>query len=386
MTKKRGNGEGMIRKRPNGLWEYRYSAGYDDNGNPITRSVYARKQKEALAKGQEIEKAIASGTYVAPSAITVSEWLDVWFETYFRPTHRDTTATVFIDYINSSIRPALGGFKVQKLRQENLQAFFNHLFEDGKAPTTIRKVHVIIRSALEQAVDNNIVSTNVADRVKLPKIETKDIEVLTLEEQRVFVAALPNTDNGRALRFILSTGLRVSELCGLRWQDIGSDSFRITQGVVRTKNFEKDKDMAKGKTKLTFAPPKSKAGNREIPLTKTTRDILAKQRSEVLSNRLKAGDVWIDHDLVFCSPVGTPKDSANIRRTLRSALDRANVRQIGVHALRHTFATNALRAGVDPRTLSILIGHSKLAFTLQTYVHPDAGTLKASMQAIDSLL
>jgi len=110
------------------------------------------------------------------------------------------------------------------------------------------------------------------------------------------------------------------------------------------------------------------------------------QRQECRINKLRAGSAWEDKDLVFCTPIGTPKDPANLRRTLSATLKKAGLRHRGLHALRHSFATNALRLGMDPRTLGEIIGHTKVAFTLQTYVHSDMVTKQHFMTAMDDFL
>jgi integrase len=105
-------------------------------------------------------------------------------------------------------------------------------------PASVRKMMEVLRAALKQAVANGLLQRNPCDGVTLPKAEQKEIEFLTPEEQDALLKALPDTDNGRALRFILLTGLRASELCGLRWSDVEEGHFTVQQGVVRTKAFD----------------------------------------------------------------------------------------------------------------------------------------------------
>lgn len=211
----------------------------------------------------------------------------------------------------------------------------------------------------------------------------KRIEFLTPEEQTALVKVLPDTDNGRALRFIMLTGFRVSELCGLRWQDVEDDHFTVRQGVVRTRVFDAEKD--EDKTQLTIDAPKSKAGMREIPILSEAQEILHKQRKIYATRKIAAGSVWHDGDFVFCADSGMPKDSANLRRTLKDSLNKAGLKHRGVHALRHTFATNAIRSGMDVKTLGELIGHSKAAFTIQTYVHSNMDAKRKALEAMQGV-
>lgn len=216
--------------------------------------------------------------------------------------------------------------------------------------------------------------------VQTPKLEQREVDFLEPNEQKALLEALPDTDNGQALRFVLYTGLRVSELCALRWADVGADRFTVRQGMVRVKSFERKE--GEGRTALSIAPPKSKAGKREIPIVAAVPSILQEQRRLYAERRLAAGELWQDGGFVFSSETGAPEDPANLRRALSSSLKKAGLKHRGVHALRHTFATNLIRAGADARTVGELIGHSKVAFTLQTNVHSDMGTKKRALEAM----
>lgn len=152
----------------------------------------------------------------------------------------------------------------------------------------------------------------------------------------------------------MGSGLRASELCGLRWSDIGETSFQIRQGAQQVK--------IKGKQELVIAAPKTNAGKRTIPLTPGLRDLLNTQRTAQLEQRFAAGAAWLGgspgagETPVFASEVGTYPDRANLDRTLRRLLKQLELPSRGLHALRHTFATNWVRAGADLRTLAEILG------------------------------
>mgnify|MGYP001167344284 CR=1 FL=1 len=380
-TTRRAQGEGSIRQRPDGRWEGKYTTGRDPGtGKQIRRSVYADTQEDVRKKLREVLQGLDEGTYVKPDRMTVGSWLDTWFKVYFLPNHRASTATIYDSNIRAYLVPGLGKVQLQKLRVDQVQAFVNAQSKE-KQPASVRKMIEVLRAALKQAVVNNLLQRNPCDGVTLPKADQKEIEFLTSDEQDELLKALPDTDNGRALRFVLLTGLRASELCGLRWSDVEDGHFTVRQGIVRTKAF--DATEGQGKTQLSIDAPKSKAGMRVIPILPEMREILQQQRKLYASRKLAAGTVWEDGDYVFCTTIGTPKDSANLRRTLKESLEKAGLRHRGIHALRHSFATNAIRAGVDVKTLGELIGHTKAAFTIQTYVHSNMDAKIKAMQAIN---
>lgn len=376
---KRANSEGCIRERSDGRWEGMYTCGRNPNGTLIRRSVYGATQDEVRVKLRDITKKLDEGLYIKPDKMTVEAWLRTWFDVYFKPNHRASTATVYDCNINTYLIPSMGRMQLQKLRVEQVQTFVNKQAK-GKQPATVRKIMEVFKAALKQAVVNGLVAKNPCDGVTLPKLEQKEVEFLEPDEQKKLLVALPDTDNGRALSFILKTGLRVSELCALRWSDVEADHFTVRQGAVRTKVF--DAKEGELRTTLTIAPPKSKAGKREIPIVAAVPSILQEQRKLYAERRLAAGELWQDGGFVFSSETGAPKDPSNLRRALSSSLKKAGLKHRGVHALRHTFATNLIRAGADARTVGELIGHSKVAFTLQTYVHSDMGTKKRALEAM----
>ena len=388
---KRGNNDGNVRLRKDGRWEGRYTAGYDADGEQIQRSVYAPTQEEAQKKLREVLRQLDRGEYADPSVISVAEWLDTWFRVYGRPRWRDSTAAEHFRNIKNNLKPGLGRHKLQKLRPDHIQAYINRQAAIGRAPASIRKQLEPLRASLKQAVANSLITKDPSINLSIPPAAPREIDFLTVEAQHKLLKALPVSTYGRALQFILGTGLRASELCGLRWQDIAGDSFTIKQAVQRVLDLDWEEGDKKPKYKLSASSPKTKAGRRTIPLTDRMIKLLAAQKDAQLKDRLRAGSAWAGgipgqgETFVFSNELGEAIDRSNLGRVLRASLDAAGVKRCGVHALRHTFATNCVRAEVDVRTLSEMIGHTKIAFTLQQYVHTNLSTMREAMGAVEGM-
>ena len=381
--KKRANHEGSIRKRKNGLWEAQFTVGYKEDGKPIRRSLYAASKNEVRVKLWEVLQQIAQDKYIEPNRLTTADWLDQWFAMYCVPLKKASTCTGYEDEINLHIKPFIGDILLQELRPQHIQLLVNGLLKRKMSSSTVRKSHAILHSALEQAVVNQLLMHNPSNRTILPKLEQKDIRFLSLAEQRAFIAALPEGTAGRALYFILGTGLRVEELAGLRWSDIRGNYFTIAQTIRRNRDFSED---AATRTFLETGTPKTKAGRRTIPLSPKMQELLLTHRREQSILRLAAGNAWKENDLVFCTDIGTPYEGRNLNRVLHRTLQQVGLETMGVHSLRHTFATRAMEAGMDVRTLSEILGHAKVSLTLQLYAHSSMETKQKELEKMDTFL
>lgn len=300
--------------------------------------------------------------------------------------------------LETHLIPAFGKIKLQQLRADQIQAFINYLSKDGYAPATIKRIMAILKVALKQAVDNHLITTSPASAAKLPKMEQKEIHPLLPEEQQRLLAVIPKSTYGRAIHFILGTGLRVSELCGLRWCDIDGDGIHINQVTYTVKSKLVNAnvgyvDPIQGEKCLRVCnPPKTKAGKRFIPMHAKLWALLEEQKQCQRIDRIRAGEAWLGGEpgkgeqYVFATAVGTPGERHNVARVLRETLDKAGLPSRGVHALRHTFASNWVQQGGDLRTLSEILGHSKVAFTMQQYVHSNNETKKKWMDEMANLI
>lgn len=383
MAGKRGNSEGSIRQRKDGSWEARITVGYESDGKLKRRSKYFKTREDGVKWMREAATSIDKGEYIEASKITVAQWLETWINEYVKPVDKPTTVGVYMDSIKNHIVPAVGRVQLQKLRTDQIQGMLNRMNDKGYSKSTLTKAKNVIHGALKQAVKNQLVPRNVSEGVVIKRRdddEEGERKPLTREEQTAYTENLPDTTTGRALAFILGSGLRVGELCGLRWQDVDKDSFRIVQTVRRVPTLNEN---AATKTTIKASTPKTKNARREIPLTPKTRSILNAQREY----QFKCGTLRNDGDLVFTTDNGKPLDVRNISRTHYSTLEKIGAERRGVHHLRHTFATRAVESGVmDYKTLSEILGHSDVSTTLRFYVHSNMETKTSAMQALAEYL
>lgn len=230
--RKRGNNEGSIRKRQDGRWEAQYSVKRQSDGKTVRRSLYGKSRQAVQEKLQEVLVSIHQDEYIEPSRITVGQWLYQWLRVYCLSLKKNSTCTGYEDEIKLHIVPYLGSIRLQDLKPQQVQLAVNALVQQGKAPATVRKAHAILHAALGRAVIDQMIKHNPSEYTVLPKMERRDIRYLTQTEQKRFIQHLPDCSVGRALHFILGTGIRAGELSGLMCRMIVSRYGRLCGEIV----------------------------------------------------------------------------------------------------------------------------------------------------------
>lgn len=339
-----------IYKRKDGRYEGRYIKYYDISGSAVYGYVYSKSYtalKKLLAK-YKTEKPTKQGKNLA-----FAEWLESWIK--LQPQLKSTTKTIYQSHINNYINPKLGNVPLKKLNSEILQGFVNDL---ELSASTVRTIFSIIKSALSSAEDNGLIM-NVWSKVKLPKKEKSIVQILTVTEQKRLESTLVlNFDIG--IWISLYTGLRIGEVCALKWSDICFETATLIVNGTQAR-------MGNG---VEITSPKSKTSRREIPVPK------------VLLEKLKALPQVCEYVL---SKNKKPVDLRTYRRHFKRLLQKADLPDIKYHALRHTFSTRALEVGMDYKTLSEILGHSSVDITLDLYAHSLKEHKRNEMNKLDNI-
>ena len=386
MAKRRGDGEGSITRRGSGRWQGSALIGYDrETGKPIRKYFYGKTRKEVQRKLSEIIPEVHAGTYREPANITVAEWFTTWLNVYMKPSLRPTTWESYRYQVEGHIIPALGHLKLPQLQTAHIQRLYNDKLKGGRldgkpgglSPKSVKYIHTVIHSALEQAKREGMITINPADAVKLPQQEQKEIKYLDAAEAAIFLATAKDSKHFAAFFLALNTGMRRGELLGLRWQDIDFKACQLTvnQGLVRV--------TGKG---LIFQEPKTKLSNRVINLAPAVLQVLKEHKAEQNEIRLLAGSAYnADLDLVFANELGEPICPRAFTRVFERVVKRAGL-DVTFHGLRHTFATLALEQGVDIKTIQETLGHHSAAFTMDVYSSVTAKMKKEAADRVGNLL
>ena len=379
MAKRRANGEGNLRKRKDGRWEGRYTAGRDpETGKAIYKSVLGKTQAEAKAKlKQAIEE--AKGLDAAKvGRYTVGQWMEVWFEHYAKVKVRPSSHQTYRGYIDNHIKPSIGKIPLEKLTSLELQKLYKKLLEGGRveriesrkqskglSAKTVRNIHQIISSAMKLAQEQKLIASNPAEGCALPRMGHQEMKTLPVEQLHSFLREAKDSGVFELYYLELATGLRRGELLGLKGEDID-----LERGDLRGR-----RQIARINGEVVEAPLKTKNAYRTLPLAEDTVSILLEQKKKV------AGSPW-----VFPSSTGGPISPDSVLHMLHRVLKRAGLPKVRFHDLRHTFATLALQNGVDVKTVSGMLGHFSAGFTLDTYAHVTTASQRQAAKTMGSIL
>jgi integrase len=372
VAKHRANGEGSIRKRSDGRWEGRYYDPREPDPKKQRKSVMGRTQKEAKDKLKAALAEISDGTpLLVNDNPTVDEWLLYHLREYRISELRDGTYESYERHIRKNISPIIGHIRVKDLTGVHIQQMYNKLQEakstggQGLGGATVAKIKNVLSKALQQAIVNKIIRSNPLLEANAPKVEEGEIRIMTKAEQKKFISVLPFYNTGNMFAVALATGMRIGELCALDTSDID----RELKLIDITKTAGRRRDKYTGEVAIKVGPPKTKHSIRKIPLLPSVEVMLDRQAQLVLELCEKAGGKWNDNTLVFPTDEGNTHDLSGLRSSMGRVLKRAGLPHMTIHALRHTYATTALNAGVAAQNVARLLGHKDGATTLKFYAH-----------------
>ena len=363
MSKRRANGEGSIRKRKDGRWEGRYTAGYDPvTGKRIIRNVLGKTQAEVRRKLAEAIASVEALDVSRSREYTVASWLHCWYDLYARPNIRQTTAERYQLMMDTYTIPRIGDIKLMKLTSRDLQQLYKELMESGRvnrksgqgnpglSTTTVHSVHLMLHTALERAVKERLILRNPADDCIPPKIQRKEMQILPPEHMKAYLDAADRRGLLAMFYLELTTGLRKGELVALRWSDVD-----VANRII----FVSRQYIKNPSGELTLSRPKTETSVRKISIPQEAVDLLVAEHA-------KHPEV----PCLFPSPVtGGMYHPDSVVNFHKKILKDAGLPHIRFHDLRHTFATVALQNGIDVKTVSAMLGHYDAGFTLRTYTH-----------------
>ncbi len=349
--------------------------GRDESGRRRQKFVTVRGTKAEADKClREMLHRLETGSYVDPAKETVAGYLRRWLTDYAATNTAPKTLEGYNGIVRRYVAPAFGSVGLLKLSPQHVQGLYSSMLARGLSPTTVLQTHRVLREALSHAVKWGLLARNVADAVDPPRKATRDMTPLDDTQSRRLLHALKGSRWEHPFTVALYTGLRRSELCGLRWQDVdlGHAALSVTRSLQRV--------AGKG---LVEMEPKTRRSKRLVSLPSTAVGALQQQRVLQLEQRLLAGAAWHDTGHVFTNPDGTSLSPDGVSRAFSQIMAVLGLSGVRLHDLRHTHATLMLKMGVHPKIVSERLGHANIGITLDTYSHVLPGLQEAAAEAFE---
>ena len=352
-----------IYKRGDGRWEGRYIRGRTPEGRAQYGYVYAATYSACREKRRQRLRELPRE--ITPSSnITLLEAVDLFFAERERKL-KESTVSRYRYVVRQYIQPQLGAAPLYTLTEQRVADFYRKLQEQGLSAKSTRDVGVLLRAILRKASKHGCFCAGL--NAELPVYKKRQVEIFT-EPEIVQLAhhIMDEPDlTGLGVLLTLNSGLRLGELCALRWSDID-----LHAGFLRVER-EVQRLYEKGHTRLAVQPPKSESSRRRIPLPADMLSLLAAYKPK------RAGDTCL-----LLTGTAAPIEPRTMQNRYKSLLKRAGIPYRNFHALRHTYATRCIEQYVDVKSVSEMLGHSDVRITLQTYVHV---SLRHKQQAVQSI-
>lgn len=387
MAKKKSNGEGSIFKEEKyNRWRGSLSVGRDSKGKLIRKQFYGKTKKEVLDKMNDFRYKLSNDLLPTDSTITLEKYLRNWlFEVKnneIKPSTLERYEGMLRNHVVGSV---IANIKLKDLRTSHLQSYYNDLYETSSV-NVVHNLNKFIKSGLSHALNENYISKNYANLVTLKrKEEKKEVEYLTIEEQNRFLEVCKGHRLEALFYMALFTGLRLGELLALTWNDVDLDKATVSVNKSVKLVGVPDKEGNK-QYKTIVQEPKTKSSIRVVPIPKVALDVLKQHKKIQLEERIKAGELYINDNIVFANPLGCYTNESNLRKIYKKLLSEAKIKEVKFHSLRHTYATTLFTKEVSPKVVQGLMGHSDIATTMNIYTHIDESLRVEATQKLNEVL
>lgn len=365
-----------IRKRKDGRWEARFPIGKDEKGRTMYGAVYASTYKEAKDKRrQRLERQAVVSTNCPDNSFR--NLLSLWIadnQVRLKP----STIYRYQYLIDTHILPDLGTKPLDGITSTVINTFLSQKLEHGRldgsgglSAAYVRSITLVINSALRFGIDQGLCS-GIGLKISKPTVIPKELPVLSTSQQVILEKCLQTDTDETKLGVLISlyTGLRIGEICALTWGDIDLKNkvIYVRKTVVRVKSATGEQS----KTHLIIDDPKTVASHRCIPICSTLLSALLPFTPKTTSQYV------VSSTASFVSP-------RTYDYRFKKLMDACQIPRINYHALRHTFATRCIEAGVDVKSLSEILGHGDVSVTLNTYVHSSMDLKRIQLEKITSV-
>ena len=345
--------------------------------------VHGKTITETQKTMTELKYKLEHGLYVEKNKMTFDEWYNTWMKEYKENRVKIGTYTCYQKYYKSVIKERFGNKLLTDIRGEHIQKFYNDLIKDGYALSTITVISAVINGCLQQAMRNGLIERNPVRLAEIPRKTAKSLpgaekrsrQAMTKEQQVLFMEYAKDSYLYHFFEVMLRTGLRSGEMRGIKPFDV--DRKKYVLHVRRTVEYISGKGYIED-------TPKTQTSARDIPLTAAILEHIDAQM------RYWGFTVIKMDQYLFCDETGGVLKKERVQAEIDRIIKRIRTAgydfpRITSHVFRHTFATRAIEAGMQPQVLKTILGHSSLAMTMDLYSHVLPDTKAEEMQKIANI-
>lgn len=352
--------EGTFTERTAGRWMGRIQL----EGTRYT--VYAGTRPEAQVKIKELVRRHEVGLQVKPINYTVQEWTHIWLEDHLRVRVRQNTFLQKASIVYKHVLPSIGMVPLQKLTIVHVQRLIREKLDSGLSPAMVQKIRNVLYAIIQYGVDADLLQKNFVRLITVKNPQSQEVKTLTKEQVQELLAAAEHHPLYVALLILVTTGIRRSELCGLKWTDINwqCQVLHVQRAVVKLGNYD-----------TLIHAPKTNSSRRLLPLHDKALEALQKRKDE-----------HSDTEYIFSRPDGRPIYPEVILDFLKRLGKKLGMPYLNVHMLRHTAASLLLQAGENPKIVQELLGHSSISITMDIYSHVVPGMKHLAVAKLTDML
>ena len=368
-----------IWKRKDGRWEARYIRDRDATGKALYSSVYGKTYSEVKKKRNDIIDELKSNESKKMYPTTTFGNIIFEFLKEHKTVVKESTYVRYVEIANSHLIQEIGEQSITDFSQENADKYIMYLLTYGKkdgtglAKKTVKDIISVLKLIIKYAIKRGYCPSNTIT-FSIPKLEKNEVQVLSVSQRKKLEGFVTSRNDSYMFGVFvcLYTGLRIGEICALQWKDVDliNSTISVNKTVLRIKNITPN---ATTKTRLIMSSPKTASSKRVIPIPRTLSDMLLNIRKKSVSEN--------DYVLTGMNYFIEPR---NYYERYKRYLKECHIIGFDFHALRHTFATRCIEAGIDPKVLSEILGHASVRITLDLYVHPSDEIKRTSLEKLFS--
>ncbi|MEX1308768.1 MAG: tyrosine-type recombinase/integrase [Eubacteriales bacterium] len=329
-----------------------------------SENVKSTKTCKSLAEARKILRAhlvdIDKKTAIIPVDDTLESYLNYWYKTIALNNHEETTCNGYRNIIYNHLIPYFKKTKLQDINARSINEYKAYKFKEKMiSNNTLRKHYDLLKQVLKNAVFEDLLATNPADKVKAPKTKKKEANVYSIEQAKELIKLSRDTRLEIVIDILLYAGLRRSEMLGLTWDNVDFERRLLHIRSARTQ----------ANSKIIIKAPKTEQSNRDIPICEELMDALLKEKSKQDRNKRYYMGKYTNSNYIVRWDNGRAYRPNYISEIFSNFIAKNNLEEITLHNLRHTFISIAINQGVDIAEVSRLAGHSRPSTTLDIYTH-----------------